>query len=261
MNDTHDNAFDAANGIQREALIGSALSLLPDIRGMVEEIDDARRLPDRLVDKLTDAGFFRMMLDRGLGGLEADPLTAAQVVETLSKVSPSVGWVVMIVASTNFWTARSLPDEAVRDIFTPGVPVNVVGNLVPHGRAVKVNGGWRVSGQWPLGSGCSQADWVASGCWLHDEQGPIMDGDTPAWRVFHTPISNCRILDTWYTTGLRGTGSHDYTMDDIFVPDRLVTLHPLRAPNLRPSRHYTYSAMVVAVMAAVALGAARRCGR
>ena len=257
MNDTHDNAIGAANGIQREALIGSALSLLPDIRGMVEEIDDARRLPDRLVDKLTDAGFFRMMLDRELGGLEADPLTAAQVVETLSKVSPSVGWVVMIVASTNFWTARSLPDEAVRDIFTPGVPVNVVGNLVPHGRAVKVDGGWRVSGQWPLGSGCSQADWVASGCWLHDEQGPIMDGDTPAWRVFHTPISNCRILDTWYTTGLRGTGSHDYTMDDIFVPDRLVTLHPLRAPNLRPSRHYTYSAMVVAVMAAVALGAAR----
>ena len=257
MNDTHDNAIDAANGIQREALIGSALSLLPDIRGMVEEIDDARRLPDRLVDKLTDAGFFRMMMDRELGGLEADPLTAAQVVETLSKVSPSVGWVVMIVASTNFWTARALPDEAVRDIFTPGEPVNVVGNLVPHGQAVKVDGGWRVSGQWPLGSGCSQADWVASGCWLHNEQGPIMDGDTPAWRVFHTPISNCRILDTWYTTGLRGTGSHDYTMDDIFVPDRLVTLHPLRAPNLRPSRHYTYSAMVVAVMAAVALGAAR----
>ena len=257
MNDTHDNAIDAANGTHQEALIGSALSLLPDVRGMVEEIDDARRLPDRLVGKLADAGFFRMMLDRELGGLETDPLTAAQVVETLSSVSPSVGWVVMIVASTNFWTARVLPDEAVMEIFTPDVPVNVVGNLVPHGQALRVDGGWRVSGQWPMGSGCHQADWMASGGWLHDDQGPIMDGETPAWRVFYTPISDCHILDTWHATGLRGTGSHDYTMDDVFVPDRLVSQHPLRAPNLRPSRHYAYSAMVVAVMAAVPLGAAR----
>ena len=257
MNDTPDNAIDAVNAIQRDALVGSALSLLSDIRGMVEEIDDARRLPDRLAGQLADAGFFRMMVDRELGGLEADPLTAAQVVETLSKVSPSVGWVVMIIASTNFWAARTLPEEAVRDVFTPGAPVNVVGNLVPHGQALNVDGGWRLSGRWPLGSGCWQADWVASGGWLYDGQGPIMEDDTPAWRVFYTPISNCHILDTWHATGLRGTGSHDYTMDDVFVPDRLVTLHPLRAPSLRQNRHYAYSAMVVAAMASVALGAAR----
>ena len=257
MSDTHDNAVDAADGAQREALIDSAHDLLPDIRNMAEEIDDARRLSDRLVTKLSAAGFFRMLLDRKLGGLEADPLTAAQAVETLSTVSPSVGWVVMIVASTNFWTARVLSDEAVREIFTPGVQVNVVGNLVPHGQALKVDGGWRVSGQWPLGSGCHHADWMASGGWLHDDRGPIMDGDVPAWRVFYTPISDCRILDTWHSTGLRGTGSHNYTMDDVFVPDRMVSQHPLRAPSLRQSRHYTYSAMVVAVMAAVALGAAR----
>ena len=172
---------------------------------------------------LTDAGFFRMMLDRKLGGLETDPLTAAQVVETLSKVSPSVGWVVMIVASTNFWAARTLPDEGIKDVFTPGASANVTGNLVPHGRAVKADGGWRVSGQWPLGSGCHHAHWAASGAWLHDEQGPIIENDAPAWRVFYTPIGDCRILDTWHSTGLRGTGSHDYTMDDVFVPERLVT--------------------------------------
>ena len=257
MNDTHDNAIDAPNDDLREALIDSALALLPEIRGMVEEIDDARQLPDRLVDKLADAGFFRMLVDKELGGLETDPLTAAQVVETLSKASPSVGWVVMIIASTNFWAARTLPDDAVREVFTPGAPVNVGGNLVPHGQAVKAEGGWRVSGQWPLGSGGWLSDWMASGGWLHDEHGPIMEGDAPAWRVFYTPIGDCHILDTWHSTGLRGTGSHDYTMDDVFVPDRLATRHPLRAPSLRPSRHYTYSAMVIAVMAAVALGAAR----
>ena len=257
MNDTRDNSIDPSNGSQREALIPSALSLLPDIRGMADEIDDARRLSDRLVGKLTDAGFFRMMLDRELGGLEADPLTAAQVVETLSKGSPSVGWVVMIIASTNFWAARTLPDEALREVFTPGAPVNVTGNLVPHGRAVKAEDGWRVSGQWPLGSGCHHAHWAASGGWLHDEQGPIIENDTPAWRVFYTPIGDCRILDTWHSTGLWGTGSHDYTMDDVFVPDRLVTPHPLRAPSLRSSRHYAYSVVVIGSMASVALGAGR----
>jgi alkylation response protein AidB-like acyl-CoA dehydrogenase len=222
---------------------------------MADEIDDARQLPDRLVDKLTDAGFFRMMLDRELGGLEAEPLTAAQVVETLSKVSPSVGWVVMIIASTNFWAARTLPDEAVREVFTPGEPVNVTGNLVPHRRAVKTDGGWRVSGQWPLGSGCHHSHWAASGGWLHDEQGPIIEDGIPAWRVFYTPIGDCHILDTWHSTGLRGTGSHDYTMDEVFVPDRLVTRHPLRAPSLRSSRHYAYSAVVIGSMASVARGA------
>ena len=252
-----ENATDGADGLPGGTLIDSAYSLLPDIRGMADEIDDARRLPDRLADKLADAGFFRMLLDREMGGLEVDPLTAAQVVETLSTVSPSVGWVTMIVASTNFWTARVLPDEAVTEVFTPGAAVNVVGNLVPHGQALRVDGGWRVSGQWPMGSGCHHADWMASGGWLHDDQGPVMDGDVPAWRVFYTPIGDCRILDTWHSTGLRGTGSHDYTMDDVFVPDRLVSPHPLRAPNLRPNRHYTYSAMVVAAMASVALGGAR----
>ncbi len=258
MNETHDNAFDAANGNRRNALIDAAISLLPEIRDMADEIDEARRLPDRLVDKLADAGFFRMMVGRELGGLEADPLTAVRVVEALSSASPSVGWVVMIIACTNFWTARVLPDEAVKEVFTPGSPVNVAGTLVPYGRAVKADGGWRVSGQWPFGSGCHLAHWMASGSWLYDGQEPITEDDgAPAWRVFHTQITDCRILDTWHTTGLRGTGSHDYTMDEIFVPDRLVTRHSLQAPSLRPDRHYAYSAVVIPVMAAVSLGAAR----
>lgn len=257
MSDILDNPTDTVNDSRPESLVDAARALLPEIRGMVEEIDDARQPPDRLVEKLSDAGFFRMLVDTELGGLETDPLTAAQVVETLSQVSPSVGWVVMIVASTNFWAARTLPDDAIGDVFTPDKPVNVVGNLVPHGQATRVEGGWRVSGQWPLGSGGSLGDWAASGAWLHDEQGPIIEDGIPAWRVFYSPIGECQFLDTWHSTGLRGTGSHDYTMDDVFVPDRLITRHPLRAPNLRPGRHYTYSAMVIAVMASVVLGAAR----
>ncbi len=255
MND-NDNGDDT-----RKRLVDTALSLLPYIREMVDEIEDARRLPDRLTTRLAEAGFFRMTLDRELGGLEADPIMAARVVETLSRVSPSVGWVVMIVASTNFWAARTLSDAGIEDVFgrsAEASAVNVTGNLVPHGQATRAQGGWRVSGRWPLGSGCHQAHWMASGAWLHDDAGPIMDDNgAAAWRVFYAPIGACRILDTWHSTGLRGTGSHDYMMDDVFVPDHLVTRHPLRAPNLRPRRHYAYSAVVIAAMSSVALGAAR----
>ena len=232
--------------------------MLPEIRGMADEIDDARRLPDRLVDKLTDAGFFRMMLDRELGGLEANPLTAPQVVETLSKVSPSVGWVVMIVASTNFWAARTLPDEAVREVFTPGEPVNVTGNLVPSRAGSKEQtaaGVYPASGLSAVVAIMLTGRPVAAG--FTTSRGRSSEDGIPAWRVFYTPIGDCRILDTWHSTGLRGTGSHDYTMDDVFVPDRLVTRHPLRAPSLRASRHYAYSAVVIGSMASVALGAAR----
>ncbi len=108
---------------------------------------------------------------------------------------------------------------------------------------------------WAVAAGCLTGWRVAAGSTT--SMGRSWKADAPAWRVFYTPIGDCHILDTWHSTGLRGTGSHDYTMDDVFVPNRLVTRHPLRAPSLRPSRHYTYSAMVIAVMASVALGAAR----
>ena len=241
-----------------DQLIDSAAAILPELRERFAEFDEARRLPGDLTRRLSGLGFFRMMLGRELGGLEADSATAARVVEDLSTASPSVGWVVMIIASTNFWSARVLPEDALSEVFAPGAPVNVAGTLVPHGRAVKADGGWRLSGRWPFGSGCRQAHWMASGSWLHDGQGPVLEDDgAPAWRLFHIPIADCEILDTWYSTGLRGTGSHDYTMDDVFVPDRLVTRHSLLAPSLRPGRYYAYPAVVIPMMSAVSLGAAR----
>ncbi len=245
-----------------QKLLDSASAMLPEIRSLAQEIDDSRRLPDRLVQRLTDAGFFRMLLGnafrRPFGGLETDPVTAAKVVQTLSTASSSVGWVVMIIASTVYWATRVLPEESVPEVFPPGPPCNVAGTLVPHGRAVKTEGGWRLTGQWPFGSGCAHADWMASGSWLHDDDGAIADDrGNPAWRIFLTPIDDCTILDTWYTTGLRGTGSHDYTMADIFVPDRLVIQHPLQAAPVRSERHYAYPAVVMPMMAAVSLGTAR----
>ena len=244
-------------------LLAAAEAMLPEIRALADDIDSARRLPDALAERLAGAGFFHLLTGREHGGMAADPVTAARVIETLSTASPSVGWVTMILATASFWTVRMVPEEARREIFadvSPGEiqPAVIAGTLVPHGRAVRAEGGWRVSGQWPFGSGCHHATWLPTAAWLHDDSGPIVDDNgVPQWRAFHVPASDCVILDTWHTSGLRGTGSHDYTMEDVFVADNYVKRHSLLEQAILPDRRYVYPAFNVPMLSAVALGAAR----
>jgi alkylation response protein AidB-like acyl-CoA dehydrogenase len=244
-------------------LVAVAEAMLPEIAEAADEIDDARRLPGWLADRLAAAGFFHLLTGREHGGMEADPVTAARVIEMLSTASPSVGWVTMILAAASFWAVRMVPEQVRREIFAdvkPGEiqPTVVAGTLVPHGRAVRADGGWRLSGQWPFASGCHHATWLPTAAWLYDEDGPIRDDDgAPQWRVFHLPASDCAILDTWYTSGLRGTGSTDYTMEDVFVADSYVKRHSLLEPPLLPDRRYAYPGFTVPMLSAVALGAAR----
>ena len=244
-------------------LLVAAEGMLPEIREAADSIDEARRLPDWLAERLAGAGFFHLLTGREHGGMAADPVTAARVIETLSAASPSVGWVAMILAASSFWTVRITPDEVRREIFagvSPGQiqPTVIAGTLVPHGRAVLAEGGWLLSGQWPFASGCHHATWMPTAAWLHDESGPIRDENgAPQWRVFHLPASECVILDTWYTSGLRGTGSHDYAMEDVFVADNYVKRHSLLEEAALPDKRYVYPAFNVPMLSAVALGAAR----
>ena len=244
-------------------LLAVAEGMLPEIRAAADSIDEARRVPGWLADRLARAGFFHLLTGPEHGGLGADPVTAARVIETLSTASPSVGWVTMIIATASFWTVRVVPDEVRREIFAdvePGEiqPTVIAGTLVPHGRAVKADGGWRLTGQWPFGSGCHHATWLPTAAWLHDDNGPIADENgVPQWRAFHLPASECVILDTWHTSGLRGTGSSDYTLGDVFVADNCVTPDSLLEPSLLSDRRYAYPAFNVPMLSAVALGAAK----
>ena len=244
-------------------LLAVAEGMLPEIRAAADSIDEGRRLPDWLVERLAEAGFFHLLTGGQHGGLDADPVTAAKVIETLSTASPSVGWVTMILATASFWTVRMVPDGVRREIFLPVSPGQIqptviAGTLVPHGRAVRVEGGWKLSGQWPFASGCHHATWLPTAAWLYDDDGPIRDANgVPEWRAFHLHASQCSILDTWYTSGLRGTGSHDYTMEDVFVADSYVRKHSLLERAVLPDRRYVYPAFNVPMLSAVALGAAR----
>ena len=241
-----------------DGLVAAARGFTPVISGYALEIDRERRLPEELIVHFKEAGFFRMLLAEEFGGLGADPIAATEAVEVISQANASVGWVVMILSATSYWASSLLSDDAANEIFRSETDVNIAGTLVPHGKAERVDGGWRLSGQWPFGSGCLHADWMGTGSVLYEDGQPLTGTNGgPEVRLFLTPASDCSVLDTWDTTGLRGTGSHDYTVEDIFVPERFVIEHPLMAEPVRTGPRYAYPAVAVPMMAAVSLGAAR----
>src|SRR6185369_8217171 len=119
-------------------------------------------------------------------------------------------------------------------------------------------GGYRVTGRWPLGSGCQHSAWIVGGCRILDGEQPRVGADgAPVTRILFFPAAECEILDTWHSIGLRGTGSHDYTVTDVFVP----AAHSLsfREPPVERGPLYAFPTIALfgAVLAAVPLGIAR----
>ncbi|HEY0726244.1 MAG TPA: hypothetical protein VGD41_20150, partial [Pyrinomonadaceae bacterium] len=128
----------------------------------------------------------------------------------------------------------------------------------PFGNAVAVDGGYRVTGRWPLGSGCQHSAWIVGGCRVLDGAEPRLGSDgMPITRLLFFPSEECEILDTWHSIGLRGTGSHDYTVTDVFVP--AARSLSFREPPVEAGPLYALPTIALfgAVLAAVPLGIAR----
>lgn len=215
----------ARNGTHVPTLVETAAALAPEIALLGDQIEQERRLPARLVDMLTRAGFFRMSVPRALGGLEVDPVTAARVVEELSAADGSTGWCVSLAYQLGS-TAAFLPESAAREIF--GSPDAVLAGVArPVGRAVPVEGGFWVNGRWPFASGSSHATWFAGECLIMDGDEPLCDADgKPVSHLLFFPRADCTVHDTWTAIGLRGTASNDFSVTDAFVPgDRCYAFH------------------------------------
>ena len=215
----------SANGANDSILVDLAADIAPTIRAFGDQIELERRLPDALVELLAQAGFFRMAVPRSLGGLEVDPVTMARVVEELSAVDGSVGWCVSLAYQLG-GTLAFLPERAAREIFSSPETV-LAGVARPIGRAISVEGGYRVSGRWPFASGSSHANWFVGECLIVDGDEPRRGADgNPVSYAFFLPASDCTIHDTWTAIGLRGTASNDFSVTDAFVPeDRCYPFH------------------------------------
>jgi alkylation response protein AidB-like acyl-CoA dehydrogenase len=197
--------------------IAAVGALTPMIRAACADIDKTRTLPAAVRAALQDAGVFRLLAPRELGGAEVDPITFLKVVEAAAYADGSVGWCAMIGGCYATFGGM-LPAEGARAIY--GDPATIsAGAFRPDGVARAVDGGYRVTGRWPLASGSSHANWYIAGCTvLRDEQPIIGPAGRPVVREVFFPAASTEIIDTWDSTGLRGTASHDYAVADVFVP-------------------------------------------
>src|SRR5262245_58757009 len=197
--------------------VRAAQALRVTIRATRQETEEARRLAPPVVEGLLESGLCRLAVPPSLGGHEAEPVVALQVYEELAWADASVAW----IAWNNQFVclaSRYVSDAVRAALFSD--PRRLFANSTrPSGRAVVVDGGVRVSGRWALVSGCELADWIPVMCVLTEGATPRLGAaGTPEVRMAYLPKGAYRILDTWYVGGLRGTGSHDIVVDDVFVP-------------------------------------------
>jgi indole-3-acetate monooxygenase len=232
-------------------------ALAPQIEACANESEQARRLPSSLVEALTDAGLFRLWIPRALGGEEVDAITFVEVVEAVSRIDAAIGWCVMIGGCYGAFGGY-LSAQAAHEIYGSDARVISGGAFRPFGQAAVVDGGYRVTGRWPLGSGCQHCTWMVGGCRIMDGEQPRLRADgMPVTRLMLFPAAACEIIDTWHSGGLRGTGSHDYAVANLFVPGA----HSLsfREPPVEPGPLYALPtiALFATAIAAVPLGIAR----
>ena len=213
--------------IDAQPSVQAAAALRSVIRSYREEIEREQRLPKALVEQFHAAGLYRLVRPRSLGGLQADPLTYLRVVELLAEAAGSVGW---NLCNNNIaqLVTLGLPDEGVHEIYGHGGDTAIAGTAVQGGgRAVPVDGGYRVTGRWPFGTGCQESAWMLGSFQILDGGEPRRspDGTSVYWRgVFQR--SEAQIVEgSWDVSGLRATGSFDWTVDDVFLPERRTMVH------------------------------------
>jgi alkylation response protein AidB-like acyl-CoA dehydrogenase len=226
------------------------------LRQGAADLDARRAISPEVSQVLKDAGVFGLLAPRRIGGAEVDPLTFFDVVEQASYADGSVGWTVMIGGCYATFGGM-LPPVAAREIY--GDPEKVTaGAFRPNGVAVEVDGGYRVTGRWPQGSGACHADWFLGGAVIVRDGEPVMGpAGAPVMRELWFPAEEVQIIDTWTTTGLRGTASHDYAVEDVFVPAERSCW--FMEPPTEPGPLYQMApiAMFATFISAVPLGIAR----
>lgn len=200
-------------------ILARAKAIAPRLRERSEEIERERRLPSDVVEMLRGTGVFRMGFSRELRGPELSSMDQTEVIEVLAYGDASAGWCAMIGMDTGLYAAF-LERSVAKEMF-PSLDMITAGLLFPTGRAERVTGGYRLTGRWQFGSGITHCDWVVSGAFIYrDGQAvPSPSGDPHDSRLMMVPREQVEVVDTWHTTGLAGSGSCDYTITDVFVPE------------------------------------------
>jgi alkylation response protein AidB-like acyl-CoA dehydrogenase len=218
--------------------LGRVEQIAPVIDKFREEGERQRFAPLPVFEALRDTGMHRMLVSREFGGSQVSLQTGSAVLQALAAIDPAAAWQMGVQGAIGR-ISDYLPDHAAREIFG-GQDGLVVGSVNPTGKAEAVAGGYLLSGRWGFASGSAHAGWLVCAAVVTEGGVPRTTENGPELRMLFIPKSEAAMLDTWHTLGLRGTGSEDYEVDGVFVPqDRTVSQAAMQLPPAdRPSLGY-----------------------
>ena len=211
----------AAPTPSEDELLHRVEELAPLIRAHVEWHESNRRMAPEVFDALSQSGMFSLWKPRAVGGYETHPVTAVKVFEALARIDASVGWAVANQDGVDTMTGAVLDAPGALEMLAdPMLPVS--GASFPPGVARRVDSGYVVSGRWPFSSTCHYAQALMGLVILHDDDGAVIGPDgLPVRLLVFSRSRDVKIIEgSWRTMGMRGSGSHDIAMEDLFIPEQ-----------------------------------------
>ncbi|MBF6568822.1 MAG: hypothetical protein IVW54_08105 [Candidatus Binataceae bacterium] len=240
---------------KRAALLAEVEKVRDVIAAGSAEADKMRTLPSASVAALRETGIIALKTPMVLGGAEADPITQMDVIEAVSYLDSSAGWWLFVGAATMGVSGAFLPDAGAEQIYSEDhYPTFCGGGGFVPGLMVPVKGGYRLTGRWSYGSGIRHAEWIAVPSAIAGSSDPH------DLRFCIFPASKAEIIDNWYVMGLQGTGSCDYAVKELFVPEEFTHRLPGFSEPRRGGQLYRlgFPAFIANENAAFAIGVARR---
>ncbi|HEY9563004.1 MAG TPA: flavin-dependent monooxygenase [Nocardioides sp.] len=198
--------------MSKEVLAG-VRDLLPTFRDRADEAERLRQVPESSVKALEETGFFRMLQPKRFDGLESDPVDFFTAVREIASADGSTGWISSVLG-VHPWQVALFPDEAQQAVWGQDTATRLSSSYAPTGKAVLTEGGYTLSGKWSFSSGSAHASWVLLGGLVFNEEGNVVD-----FKTFLVPGDKYEVVDVWNVVGLRGTGSNDIIVKDVFIPE------------------------------------------
>jgi 3-hydroxy-9,10-secoandrosta-1,3,5(10)-triene-9,17-dione monooxygenase len=196
-----------------QQVLDGVRDLLPTIRLRAEEAERLRVIPDASIKELEETGFYRLLQPERYGGFECDPVDFYTGIKDIAGACGSTGWVSSVLG-VHPWQVALFADEAQQAVWGEDQNTRLSSSYAPTGKAQLTDGGFTLSGRWSFSSGSDHCQWVLLGGLVFNGEGQVVD-----FRTFMIPRSDYTIEDVWNVVGLRGTGSNDIVVEDVFVPE------------------------------------------
>ena len=244
----------------RQNYLALATDMATELKTRAISGDEQRRVPAENIELFKQAGFFNMLKPTRFGGAAMSPKDFYDVVFEVSRYCPSSGWVLSVVG-VHSWQLGLFHDQAQEEVWGNDPGALISSSYMPAGKVTCVDGGYRLSGHWQFSSGCDHCSWVMLGGMVP----PAEEGAPPQLHTFLLPRADYEIVDDWFTTGLKASGSKAIVVDDVFVPshrthsfmDGFMRTSPGIEVNPEPVYKLPFGQVFVRAVSMPAVGAAQ----